>query len=251
MIKFSKFKLIPLIVLSVTFIFGSIGGCSSTSGTRVRISGAVLSVDGDPNDVAGISVVVINPGNQERRTRVRTTNEDGEYSLNVNVKGRTEVLTLVFTTLGAEVFSEDFIFTRGSEIVLNVSLAGSGDVEIADGDYVVTQGRISIDGDRSFVFINTLGLTTPARANFTILGNGNTCLRVRDNATVLIGVLNFIMDTCNTGIRATNNTSVVIDASVDFEIQSVGASVEAANNAIVFQVLTTSLWRLQSSSLLL
>ena len=233
MFKFSKFKLLALIVLSVTFIFGSIGGCSSTSGTRVRISGFVLSVDGNPNDVAGISVVVINPGNQERRTKIRTTNEDGAYSLNVNVKGRSEVLTLLFTTLGAEVFSDDFIFTRGSEIVLNVSLAGDGDVEIADNDYEIVQGRISLDGDRSFVFVNALGLTTPARANLTILGNGNTCMRLRDSSSVIIGVLNFIMDTCGLGINATNSSVVTIDASVDFEIQSVAASVEAANSAIV------------------
>ncbi len=233
MFKFSKFKLLALIVLSVTFIFGSIGGCSSTSGTRVRISGFVLSVDGNSNDVAGISVVVINPDNDERRTRVQTTNADGAYSLNVNVKGRSEVLTLIFTTLGVEVFSDDFIFTRGSEIVLNVSLAEDGDVEIADNDYEIVQGRISLDGDRSFVFVNALGLTTPARANLTILGNGNTCMRLRDSSSVIIGVLNFIMDTCGLGINATNSSVVTIDASVDFEIQSVAASVEAANSADV------------------
>jgi hypothetical protein len=234
MFNFSRFKLLALVVLSVTLYFGSIGGCSgsSTSGTRVRISGFVLSVDGETDDVAGIKVAVVNPGNGERRSGVQTTNADGAYSLNVNVKGRSEVLTLIFTS-GLEVFSDTFIFTRGSEIVLNVSLAGSGDVEIADNDYEVVQGRISLDGDRSFVFVNAIGLTTPARANLTILGGGNTCMRLRDTSSVIIGVRNFIMDTCGQGINATNSSVVTIDASVNFEIQSLAASVEAANSAVV------------------
>ena len=143
-------------------------------------------------------------------------------------------MTLLFTTLDDEIFSEDFIFTRGSEIVLSVSLAGNGDVVIADGDYEVTQGRINLDGDRSFIFANALGLTTPARANLTIIGSGSTCIKLRDTASVIIEVLNFLMDNCgNNGIGASNNSTVAINASVDFEIQSSNASVEAANNASV------------------
>jgi len=52
MFTFTKLKLFAFLVLTITIVFGSIGGCSSTSGTRVRISGFVLSVDGDPNAVA-------------------------------------------------------------------------------------------------------------------------------------------------------------------------------------------------------
>ena len=233
MFKFSKVKLFAFLVLTVTIVFGSIGGCSSSSGTRVRISGFVLSVNGDTNAVAGISVVVINPGNGNRRTRVQTTGIDGGYSLNVNVKGRSEVLTLIFTTPGLDAFSDAFIFTRGSEIALDVSLEGNGNVNIADGDYEVAQGRINLDGNRAFVFTNAPNLVTPARANFTILGNGNTCIRLRSDAAVVIDVLNFFMDTCDFGIRATNNSTVAISASNDFDIQSVSASVEAANNADV------------------
>jgi hypothetical protein len=218
--------------------FDVIGGGGGGGGPgKVKISGMVTSVNEDTGDVFAISIEARDPNNGKRLGRSTETSVFGAYQLKVPAKGFQRLIELVFTTPlpFSQTFSEFFLITKDSEVLLDVRLESPGQVIIDDvdgGGYQVDQKRIKIRGGKSFIFSGTeFGITTPQQADFTINGRSRDCIKAKKNSLVSIDVKNFSAANCANGISAKNNANISIDVSEDFEIFSSKNGVRSSNQA--------------------
>lgn len=239
-LRASSFFFVSSIAVGLFFIgcFDVTGGGGGGGGPgRVTISGTVTSVNGDSDDVFGI-LVEARDANSGRRLGKRTeTSPFGGYQLKVKAKGFQRLIELEFTMPlpPSETFSESFLITKKSEVILDVRLESPGQVIIDDvdgGGYQVNQRRIKIRGGKSFIFSGAeFGITTPQQADFTINGRSGDCIKARNNSLVSIDVKNFTAANCANGISAQDNADVLIDASENFEIFSSNNGVRSSNRA--------------------
>ncbi len=227
--KRSFLYVFSIFVLSI----GVIGGCSSNDPDKSRIEGVVLSVNGNPVAVGDILVSAIN-SNGTRVSSRGQTNASGAYSIGINNESGSKVrlVTLIFTTQDGLIFSEDFLVPRNTTSLLNVTLA-NGEVNIADGDYTVLSKPVNANGNQTYIFADAIGIDTPGQASFVIDGNTNTCVRARDNSTIIINVDDFLASNCNIGVRSGSNANISINADDDFEILSGSFGVRSANASVV------------------
>lgn len=234
------FSVISSIIFGLFFVscFDVTGGGGGGGGPgRVTISGVVTSVNGDDGDVFGISVEARDANSGRRLGKSTETSPLGNYELKVKAKGFQRVIELQFTTPlpSSETFSESFLITKKSDVLLDVRLQSPGQVIIDDidgGGYQVNQKRIKIRGGKSFIFSGSeFGITTPQQADFTINGRSGDCIKATNNSLVSIDVKNFTAANCASGILAEGNAGVSIDASEEFEIFSSKNGVRSINRA--------------------
>ncbi len=217
--------------------FDVTGGGGGSGPGKVRISGVVTSVNGDGEDVFGILVEAIDANSGRRLGKTTETSAFGAYELKVKAKRFQRLIELQFTTPlpFSETFSETFLITEKSEVLLDVRLESPGLVIIDDvdgGGYQVNQKRIKIRGGKSFIFSGPeFGINTPQQADFTINGRSGDCIKAKNNSSVSIDVKNFTAVNCINGILAEGNAEVSIDASEEFEIFSSRNGVKSSNGA--------------------
>ncbi len=227
-------------IISGLFLIGCFdvtGGSGGGGPGRVTISGVVTSVNGDSDDVFGILVEARDANSGRRLGKRAETSIIGAYQLKVKAKGFQRLIELEFTTPlpSSETFSESFLITKKSDVLLDVRLQSPGQVIIDDVEgsgYQVNQKRIKIRGGKSLIFSGAeFGITTPQQADFTINGRSKDCIKARKNSSVSIDVKSFTAANCANGILAENNADVSIDASENFEIFSSRNGVRSRNQA--------------------
>ncbi|MFQ5788441.1 MAG: hypothetical protein ACE5H1_10745 [Thermodesulfobacteriota bacterium] len=234
----TTFILILLIALSLNLVscFDFFDGDGVAK--KIRISGMVTSVNGDPNAVFGITIEARDPNTGKRLGESTTTGALGVYQLKVLSKGQTRLIELFFTTPSptSGIFSEFFIITKNSEVFLDVMLESPSQVIIDDvdgGGYQVDQKRISIGGSKRFIFSGTeFAITTPQQADFTIDGRSKECINAKENSTLVINALNFTASNCKIGISANNKAIITIGAVESFEVFSKNSGVRSKKSSI-------------------
>lgn len=235
----TTFILILLIAMSLNLVscFDTFDGGGGGK-KKVRINGMVTSVNGDPNAVFGITIEARDPNTGKRLGKSTTTGALGVYQLKVPSKGQTRLIELFYTTPSptSEIFSEFFIITKNSEVLLDVMLESLSQVIIDDvdgGGYQVDQKRISIGESKRFIFSGTeFAITTPQQADFTIDGKSKDCINAQKNSTLVINALNFTAGNCKVGIRANNKAIITIGAVESFEVFSKKSGIRSKKSAI-------------------
>lgn len=222
-------------------------GCDSDGGSkgqRINVAGSVLSVDGNEDDVVGITIDAID-SNSGDRLGSTTTGLLGQYNLRVKLgRNQTRLVDLVFTTpdLPPDVFTGSFIITKSSSVLLDVELEGDGDVVIPFnfGDcggfcYTVLSEPIRTSGGQVFQFDNAAfgGLSTPGTAQFIIAGNGRDCVRAIDQSSVILGPDQFSAADCAIGLRSENNALISVEAGTFFDIVSRDSGIRSRETSSV------------------
>jgi hypothetical protein len=235
--KAPSFFVTSSIALALILIgcFDVTGGGGGGGPGKVTISGMVTSVDEDTGDVFGISIEARDPNTGKRLGKSTETGVFGSYQLKVPAKGLQRLIQLTFTTPlpFSQIFSEFFLITTDSEVLLDVRLESPGQViidDVAGGGYQVDQKRIKITGNKEFIFSGpAFGISTPQQADFTINGRTNDCIKANKKSSIVIDVQNFSATNCAVGINANKSAAISIDASNSFEISSRDSGVNSSN----------------------
>ena len=205
------FKL--LLLLPLLFVFA----CDTGDGNKsIFINGEILNF----GEFGSIEVEVI----EDDRTRDSDdVNDEGDFNLNFNADSG--LVTLRFITDDLTISRQNFSVTDDSTIVLDVTI-NQNPAGIVFNTWDVTQDPISINNDDEIIFVET-------DADFTINGDNNNCIRTRGSSFIRIEANTIDILDCDEGVRAEDDSEVILRSSQSLSISSESNGVRARNQSIV------------------
>lgn len=182
---FRLLLLLPLLILLA---------CSS-SGTKktIFLNGDILNF--------GEFVIVEVEVEEDGRTRDSADVEsDGSFDLNFNAD--TGSVDLRFVGEEITIIRPNFSVTDDSTIELDVTLQ-INPINVIINSWVVFQDPISFRGEDTIIFNDT-------EADIIINGDGDNCIRTRDDSIVDFRVKSIDLSNCDEGVRTENASQVIL-----------------------------------------
>jgi len=182
------FRLLLLLPL-LTLLACSSGGSSKS----IFLDGEILNF--------GQFVIVEVEVEEDGRTRDSTDVEsDGSFDLNFNADSGSVDLRFIGDEI--TIIRPNFSVTDDSTIELDVTLQISP-IDVIINSWVVFQDPISFRGDDTIIF-------NDKEADIVISGDGDNCIRTRDDSIVDFRVKSIDLSNCDEGIRTENTSQVIL-----------------------------------------
>ncbi len=182
------FRLLLLFPLLLVFACDSGGGNKS-----IFINGEILNF-------GEFGIVEVEVREDDRTRDSADVEDDGSFELNFNADSGT--VDLRFIGEGLTIIRPNFSVTDDSEIDLDVTLQANP-IDVIINSWIVNQDPISFRGDDIIMFNDT-------EAEIVINGDGDNCIRTRDDSIVDFRVKSIDLSNCDEGVRTENSSSVVL-----------------------------------------
>jgi hypothetical protein len=218
---FMKFLRLLFILPLLTLL-----ACSST-GTKkiIFLNGDILN--------SGEFVVLEVEVEEDGRTRDSADVEpDGSFDLNFNADSG--LVDLKFIGDEITIIRPNFSVTDDSTIELDVTLQ-INPINVIINSWVVFQDPISFRGEDTIIFNDT-------EADIIINGDGDNCIRTRDDSIVDFRVKTIDLSNCDEGVRTENSSQVTLftDQSLTIFSESNGIRSREESSVSIGQVFNAN-----------
>ena len=181
-------RILMLIPLLAVFACDSGGGDKS-----IFINGEILNF-------GEFGIVEVEVREDDRTRDSADVEEDGSFELNFNADSGS--VDLRFVGDGITIIRPNFSVTDDSEIDLDVTL-DDNPIDVIINSWIVNQDPISFRGDDIIMFNDT-------EADIVINGDGDNCIRTRDDSIVDFRVKSIDFSNCDEGVRTENSSQVIL-----------------------------------------
>lgn len=202
-----------LLLLPLLFVFA----CDSGGGDKnIFINGEILNFG-----EFGIVEVEVREDDSTRDSS--DVEDDGSFELNFNADSGS--VDLRFIGDGLTIIRPNFSVTDDSEIDLDVTLQDNP-IDVIINSWIVNQDPISFRGDDTIIFNDT-------EAELVINGDGDNCIRTRDDSIVDFRVKSVDFSNCDEGVRTENSSSVVLFTDESLQIFSESNGIRSREESTV------------------
>lgn len=202
-----------LLLLPLLFVFA----CDSGGGSKsIFINGEILNF-------GEFGIVEVEVREDDRTRDSSDVEDDGSFELNFNADSG--LVDLRFIGDGLTIIRPNFSVTDDSEIDLDVTLQDNP-IDVIINSWIVNQDPISFRGDDTIIFNDT-------EAELVINGNGDNCIRTRDDSIVDFRVKSIDFSNCDEGVRTENSSSVVLFTDESLQIFSESNGIRSREESTV------------------
>ena len=182
------FRLLLLLPLLTLLACGSTGTNKS-----IFLNGEILNF-------VEFGIVEVEVREDDRTRDSADVEPDGSFELNFNADSGSVDLRFIGEEL--TIIRPNFSVTDDSTIELDVTLQ-LNPINVIINSWVVIQDPISFRGDDTIIFNDT-------EADIVINGDGDNCIRTRDDSIVDFRVKSIDLSNCDEGIRTENSSQVIL-----------------------------------------
>ena len=200
--------------------------CDSGGGNKsIFINGEILNF-------GEFGIVEVEVREDDRTRDSADVEDDGSFELNFNADSGS--VDLRFVGVDITIIRPNFSVTDDSVIELDVTLQ-QNPIDVIINSWVVMQDPISFRGDDTIIFNDT-------EADIVINGDGNNCIRTRDDSIVDFRVKSIDFSNCDEGVRTENSSQVVLftDQSLQIFSESNGIRSREESTVNIGQVFNAS-----------
>jgi len=206
-------KFCLIIFLFIPFLF-SCGG----TGTNKSIF-----LDGEILNFVESGIVEVEVREDDRTRDSADVEPDGSFELNFNADSGSVDLRFIGEEL--TIIRPNFSVTDDSTIELDVTLQ-LNPINVIINSWVVIQDPISFRGDDTIIFNDT-------EADIVINGDGDNCIRTRDESIVDFRVKSIDFSNCDEGVRTRNSSQVILLADESITIFSDSNGIRSREESFV------------------